>query len=215
MGDLAGVLVDMDGTLLDSEKVWDVALEDLAAELGGSLTPPARQSMIGSSLWRSIEIIHADLGIVADPIVSAQFLTDRTSELFRSDLVWKPGARELLVAIQRERLPIALVTSTYRGLTETALDFMGRAYFAATVCGDEVDRPKPAPDPYLRAAELLGVAVTACAAIEDSELGTTSAELAGCGVLVVPSEAPVKSGPRRTIIDSLVDVDVALLHKLV
>lgn len=212
--ELAAVFFDMDGTLLDSEKVWDVALDDLAAHLGGSLSVPARLSMVGSSLGRSVAIVHTDLGVTADPAASATYLTARTAELFRTHLVWKPGARELLDAVAAAGLPAALVTSTFRELTEIALDFMGRAYFAATVCGDEIEHPKPAPDPYLRAAALLGVAAADSVAIEDSPLGIASAEAAGCRVLAVPSEVPINPAPTRTLIDSLRAVDLVFLRQL-
>ncbi len=115
MGDeLEAVFFDMDGTLLDSEKVWDIALDDLAAHLGGSLSRPARHSMVGSSLWRSVAIVHHDLGVTADETASADYLTSRTAELFHTHLTWKPGALELLNAVRAQGLPMALVTSTYR-----------------------------------------------------------------------------------------------------
>jgi HAD superfamily hydrolase (TIGR01509 family) len=209
------VLFDMDGTLLDSEKVWDVALDDLASWLGGELSQTARQRMVGSSLGRSVAILHADLGIEADPESSAALLTERTAELFRTALVWKPGARELLEAVRAARLPAALVTSTHRYLTEIALDTIGREFFAVTVCGDEVRRPKPHPDPYLRAAELLGVDPARCVAIEDSPLGIAAAEAAGCAVLAVPSEVAVEPAPTRTVRDSLVGMSLGALAALV
>jgi HAD superfamily hydrolase (TIGR01509 family) len=209
------VLFDMDGTLLDSEKVWDVALDDLATWLGGTLSAAARTRMVGSSLGRSVAILHADLGIEADAESSAAYLTERTAELFATDLVWKPGAHELLAAVARAGLPAALVTSTHRRLTEIALDTIGRQYFAATVCGDEVRRPKPHPDPYLRAAELLGVDPRCCVAVEDSPLGITAAEAAGCVVLAVPSEVGIEPTVTRTVWPSLADRTVADLRALV
>jgi beta-phosphoglucomutase-like phosphatase (HAD superfamily) len=78
-----------------------------------------------------------------------------------------------------------------------ALQSIGREHFTVTVCGDEVPRGKPDPDPYLRAAELLAVAPEDCLAVEDSPTGTTAAERAGAVVLVVPCEVPVPTGPRR------------------
>jgi beta-phosphoglucomutase-like phosphatase (HAD superfamily) len=192
--ELAAVFFDMDGTLLDSEKVWDVALDDLAAHLGGSLSVPARLSMVGSSLGRSVAIVHTDLGVTADPAASAGYLTARTAELFRTHLVWKPGARELLDAVAAAGLPAALVTSTFRELTEIALDFMGRDYFAATV--------------------LLGVAAADSVAIEDSPLGIAAAEAAGCRVLAVPSEVPINPAPTRTLVASLRAVDLEFLRRL-
>jgi beta-phosphoglucomutase-like phosphatase (HAD superfamily) len=72
------------------------------------------------------------------------------------------------------------------------------------VCGDEVPRGKPDPDPYLRAAELLGVAPEECLAVEDSPTGSLAAERAGAAVLVVPCEVAVPAGPRRVHRASLV-----------
>ena len=86
---------------------------------------------------------------------------------------------------------MALVTNTHRALTDKALNSIGRHYFSATVCGDEVPSGKPAPDPYLRAAALLGLAPEQCLAVEDSVTGTAAAERAGCPVLVVPNDVEV------------------------
>jgi beta-phosphoglucomutase-like phosphatase (HAD superfamily) len=107
------------------------------------------------------------------------------------------------------------VTSTERGLTEIALDSIGRDFFDVTICGDEVGgQNKPHPRPYLLAAELLGVDPTNCVVVEDSVTGVTSAQAAGCTVLVVPAEAPVPPGERLILRESLVGVDVELLASL-
>jgi len=212
---LAAVLFDMDGTLLDSEKLWTVALNDLAHWLGGELSAPARAAMVGSSLNRSLQIIHDDLGVVADPQHGSDYFIGRTAELFRADLTWRPGALELLSAVNDAGIPAVLVTSTQRLLTEIALDFMGREHFVATLCGDEVTRLKPAPDPYLMAAGLVPADPRLCVAVEDSMLGVESAEAAGCALLAVVCEMPIPKAPTRTVVDSLADVTVADLVALV
>ena len=132
-------------------------------------------------------------------------LLDRKETHF---VLWRPGAQELLVAVHDAGVPAALVTSTHRRLTEIALDTLGRTQFKATVCGDEVTHPKPAPDPYLRAADLLGVDPRSCVAIDDSPLGITSAEAAGCAVLAVPSEVPIAPAPTRTVCPTLAGLTV-------
>ncbi len=212
---LAAVLFDMDGTLLDSEKIWDVALDELARELGGTLSREARLSMIGSSVGRSVSIVHADLQVEADAEQSGRYLLDRAAALFRTDLQFRPGARELLDAVRDAGVPAALVTSTHRWLTEIALDTLGRDYFQVTVCGDEVPRPKPNPDPYQQALAMLGVQARASVAIEDSVLGVTSAEAAGCVVLAVPSEVELTPGVPTTVVRaSLTDLTVPDLAAL-
>ena len=90
---------------------------------------------------------------------------------------------------------MALVTNTRRDLTEQALKSIGTHYFSVSVCGDEVEHAKPAPDIYLRAAELLGFEPEQCLAIEDSVTGTAAAEAAGCPVLVVPNDVEVPGRP--------------------
>jgi HAD superfamily hydrolase (TIGR01509 family) len=203
----AAVLWDMDGTLVDSEKVWTISLADTARRLGGELSRQAREAMVGSNMARSLGLMFDDLGLERDPERLAQaagYLTDRTGELFAAGLVWRPGALEALRMVRAAGWPTALVTNTLRTLTEKALDSIGREHFAVTVCGDEVPRGKPDPDPYLRAAELLGVAAESCLAVEDSPTGATAAERAGCAVLVVPCDVAVPAGPRRVHRGSLV-----------
>lgn len=211
---LQAVLFDMDGTLLDSEKVWEIALDELAASLGGRLSAPARASMVGSTLDRSIRILHADVGVAGDEQRSGEFLMRRTDELFRTQLEYRPGAVELLRALRAAAMPMALVTSTQRALTDVALDWMGRSYFDVSVCGDEVVHPKPAAESYQRAAQLLGVDPRMCVAVEDSPIGIAAAEAAQCAVLAVPSEVPIEPAPTRTVRDSLVGVDLPALSQV-
>lgn len=205
----------MDGTLLDSERIWDIALRELAHSLGGELSAAARAAMIGSNLLRSVGIVHDDIGVRADEAASGRFLLERTAELFESDLVWRPGGREIVEAVARAGIPAALVTATHRRLVEIALGTLGRRNFAATVCGDEVSEPKPSPVPYLRAAELLGQRLEDCVAIEDSPIGIASAEAAGCAVLAVPSEVPIQASATRPVRNSLVGLTVADLQAVV
>lgn len=214
---MRAVLWDMDGTLVDSEKLWDISLQALYRHLGGVLTPEVRAATVGGSAETVIGMVYADLGLDAHPDAmaeSSKWLHDYTGELFAEGLPWCPGAREMLDALAGEGTPMALVTNTLRMLTERALDSIGREYFSVTVCGDEVPTGKPAPDPYLRAAHLLGEAPANCLAVEDSVTGAAAAEAAGCAVLVVPNEVPVPAGPRRRHADSLGDLGVADLRRI-
>jgi HAD superfamily hydrolase (TIGR01509 family) len=211
------VLWDMDGTLVDSEKLWDISLAALYAELGGELRPEVRAALVGSSAETTIRTVYTDLGLVHDPEAMAEsvrWLHHYTAELFDGGLPFCDGARELLEALAAEGTPMALVTNTQRFLTDRALNSIGRGYFSVTVCGDEVTRGKPAPDLYQRAAALLGLPPVACLAIEDSITGTVAAEGAGCPVVVVPNHVEVPDGPLRRQVASLTDVDVATLHAI-
>jgi HAD superfamily hydrolase (TIGR01509 family) len=208
------LLWDMDGTLLDSERHWDVALRDLARYLGGSLSDSIRAQMVGASTAMSIGLLFTDLGLRPDPRASAEahsWLLERTGELFDEGLTWRPGAEAALDLVGAAGLPMALVTNTSRALTERALGTLGRERFTASVCGDEVQRGKPEPEPYLRAAELLGVAVGHCLTIEDSPTGASAAGAAGCPVLVVPCEVTVPERSGRVFRRSLEGLTLAEL----
>ncbi|GIM95215.1 HAD family hydrolase [Paractinoplanes toevensis] len=211
----AAVLFDMDGTLVDSEKVWEIALHELAAWAGGTLSPEARAAMVGGSMSSSMRIFREDLGQPDRPEEpDVKWLTSRVFNLFREGLVWRPGAAELLRAVKLAGLPTALVTSTGRILVEAALDTLGRENFDVVVCGDEVTMPKPDPEPYRTAAALLGVPIEQCVAIEDSPTGVASALASGAVVLAVPAELELPATDGVHLRRSLVGVDPAYLTQL-
>ena len=214
---MKAVLFDMDGTLVDSEKLWEVALQVLYSRLGGELTPAMREATVGGSAESLMQMVYTDLGRDQDPdemAAHSDWLHDYTADLFDGGLPWCEGARELLDTLAESAVPMALVTNTRRALTERALDSIGRHYFAVSVCGDEVVRAKPAPDPYQRAAMLLGFDPAQCLAVEDSVTGAAAAEDAGCPVLVVPNDVEVPGSPRRRHVASLADLSVVGLREI-
>ena len=211
----SAVLFDMDGTLVDSEKVWDIALYELAERAGGKLSEPARLAMIGSNMSRTLQLLRDDLGQPDRPEApDVEWLVDRVHQLFAEGLVWRPGALELLRAVRAAGLPTALVTSTGRRLVEVALDTLGRENFDAVVVGDEVKAQKPDPEPYLTAADLLGVPITDCVAIEDSPTGVASAVASGAAVLAVPAELELPPTDGVHLRDTLEGVDLTYLTDL-
>lgn len=210
----AAVLFDMDGTLVDSEKLWDVALQELAREYGGELSEDGRRSITGTSMAESMRILHDDLGQPErDAEISAAWINARILELFRTGLRWQPGAFALLGAVRAAGIPTALVTSSGRALVEIALDTLGRDNFDAVVCGDEVVAAKPHPEPYLTAARLLDVPIERCVAIEDSATGVASALASGAAVLAVP-ETPLPDTAGVHQVESLTGVDLDVLAGL-
>jgi HAD superfamily hydrolase (TIGR01509 family) len=216
-GSLEAVLFDMDGTLVDSEKVWSVALTELAAHHGGVLSAAARHRMVGTSMGESMDILHTDLGRPElDVPASVVWLEDRMKVLLAEGVLWRPGAKELLDEVHAAGIPMALVTATRRHLVEVALLTIGTHYFTAVVTGDDVSTAKPHPEPYVTAARLVGATdVRNCVAIEDSPTGVASARAAGCTVLAVPCEVELSDVDGLTLTGSLADVDLAFLRKLV
>ena len=211
----AAVLWDMDGTLVDSEKLWDVALYEAADWLGSGLSTAQRAELVGSNMNTTSRYLLGISGREAtgESVAEvADWIRSRTITLFSDELPWRPGARDALLAARAAGLRSALVTSTERVLTELALNTIGREHFEVTVCGDEVDGlNKPHPRPYLRAAELCHAPPESCVAVEDSPPGVESAAAAGTAVLAVPCDAPLEPGPRRVLRDSLLGVDADVL----
>ena len=155
------------------------------------------------------------MGIDRSPRQIVEELLDGVVVLVEQEVPWRPGARELLLALRAEQVPCALVTMSWRRFVEPVVRALPEGSFDAVVCGDEVTHGKPHPEAYLRAAELVGFAPEDTLAIEDSPTGATSAEAAGCQVLVVPSHLEVPPGERRVIRETLVGLqphDLAALH---
>ncbi|MET9326816.1 HAD family phosphatase [Tsukamurella sp. NPDC003166] len=195
----SAVLFDMDGTLLDSEKLWDIAVAEFTRSLGYDITPAQRETTLGNATGDALRKLF-DFAQVPEPerdyAGAEQWVSNRVVELFDGGIPWQPGAREALDLLGAAEVPLVLVTNTIREVTEHALGTLGRDRFVATVCGDEIPTPKPAPDPYLRGAELAGFAPSDCVAVEDSPTGARSALVAGCTVLTV-GPGPVLDGARH------------------
>lgn len=214
----AAVLFDMDGTLVDSEKLWTVALDDYADTLGGAISEATRAGMVGSNMARSMWLLLTDLGLAAGEAEireARDAVGARMSKLLATELTWRPGAREALRAVSDRGVPTGLVTSTIRPLTDIALRTIGAGAFDVTVCGDEVDGlNKPEPEPYLRACRRLSVEPGDCVAIEDSPTGVASAVAAGCTVLGVACEVPLDRVEGCVLRESLVGLDIPELSRL-
>ncbi|TLF67846.1 HAD family phosphatase [Nocardia asteroides NBRC 15531] len=202
----------MDGTLLDSEKLWDIAVRELAREHGRELTDEVRHALIGASGPNALRMLFDGIGVDATvPMLAeaGEFLERRVTELMLGPIPWRPGAKDALAMVRAAGMRCALVTNTKRSLTEYGLDTLGRDFFDTSVCGDEVAHGKPDPAIYRRAADLLGVDPLACVAIEDSPTGALAAQGAGCGLIVIPCEIAVPEAPGRVFRESLVGLSVA------
>ncbi|MGI8331891.1 HAD family hydrolase [Actinomadura scrupuli] len=212
---LQAVLFDMDGLLVDSERLWLEVEYDVAAWLGIAWGPEHQEATVGGSLDRTVAYMLRIGGPVAPPQEVGRRLLDGMAGLLSAQVPLMPGAKDLLTQVQAAGLPAALVTSTHRRLLEHALDGIGREFFAVTVAGDEVARTKPAPDPYLTAARLLEVLPARCVALEDSPTGVAAAEAAGCVTVAVPSVVAVPPAPGRTVVGSLTELDLPRLRELI
>ncbi|TRO66054.1 HAD family phosphatase [Streptomyces sp. IB201691-2A2] len=211
---LQAVLLDMDGTLVDTEGFWWDAEVEVFARLGHALDDSWRHVVVGGPMTRSagflIEATGADVTLAELTVL----LNDRFEDRIGRALPLMPGAARLLAELAAHSIPTALVSASHRRIIDRVVTSLGPQNFALTIAGDEVERTKPFPDPYLLAAASLGADPARCAVIEDTATGVAAAEAAGCHVVAVPSVAPIAPAVRRTVVPSLEQVDLSFLRGL-
>jgi HAD superfamily hydrolase (TIGR01509 family) len=185
----AGAAVfDLDGVLVDSEEIWEQARRGLVEEYGLRYPPEATRAVMGMSAPEWAHYLRSTLGVpLPEDELNAEIVT-RVEAAYREHLPLLPGAVDCVRALGA-RLPLALASSSNRVLIDLVLDLAGLCNaFRVVVSSEEVARGKPAPDVYLRAAELLGVAPERCVAVEDSTNGIRSAHAAGMRVIALPNQ---------------------------
>jgi HAD superfamily hydrolase (TIGR01509 family) len=189
----------MDGTLVNTEPYWIAAETELIEAFGGSWSHEEALELVGSGLWRSAQIMQSK-GVDLTELAIIDNLTDRVlAQLVEFGIPWRPGARELLRELRAADIPTALVTMSVRRMARHVADRLGFVGFDAVVSGDDVVNSKPHPEAYLRGAELLGVEVSRCVAIEDSPPGIASASAAGAIVIGVPFMVDLDEAAADTI----------------
>lgn len=210
----AAVLWDMDGTLVDSEHYWMASEKQLAEAHDSEWTEEDGLALIGNSLWDSSRIIKEKIGSSMDTEAIVQHLTDSVAEKYTAQLPWRPGAEALLRELKRKKIKTALVTMSLHRMAEQVVNQIPFKAFDVIVGGDDVLRGKPFPDPYLKAAELLGVDPSECVAFEDSNTGLRAAEAAGTKAIGIPNFVEIPWQPGRLLWDTLEGVTVKDLQKL-
>ena len=179
----------MDGTLIDSEPYWLDAEMSLVQSFGGRWTQEQGLTLVGSGLWDSAAALqHAGVDLELREII------DRLSADVRARLVehvpWRPGAREMIASMLDAGIPTALVTMSFREnaltISEAISREIGREAFSVVVAGDDVTDPNPTPEPYLTAADHLGVDIAPAVAFEGSVFGAASAYSAGALTIGIP-----------------------------
>ena len=200
---VAALISDMDGVLVDTGGVYDRHWERWAEQHG---IAPSRIIAVhfGRPAAETIRLVAPELDAIPEARRFNEALADDPSA---AGVLAMPGALALADAIPAERWAIA--TSAPRVMAERWLAHIGLALPSVMVTVDDVARGKPAPDPYLRAAELLGVAAADCLVIEDAPAGISAARAAGATVLgVLSTHTAAQLGDADHLVAALDQVEI-------
>lgn len=181
------VLFDLDGTLLDTERYWYRSFEKIAGDNGYRWTPSDSLHTVGANVVKAIRYLKEKANIDSPDLVVAQQLIQNTSDLYTSEgIPWLEGSYQLLEELAKAQIPTAVVSNSPLNLVEQVQAIAPKGALSVLVTGDIPNLAgKPAPDPYLYAAEKLGVDIKDCLVFEDSATGITAAVRSGAKAVLL------------------------------
>jgi len=209
-----GIFFDMDGLLVDTEPYWLQTERELMAEFGVHWQSEDQLFCLGGPMEKVGRYMSDLAERKQSPEWFASELIDRMAEKFTL-ISPMPGISQLLSEISKNHIPAALVSASPRRLVDAVLASIPNHPFALSISADDVVRGKPHPDPYLKAATLLQVAIENSLILEDSPTGVTAARASGAWVVAVPHIAPIAPAERSVVIETLAGASVTSLWNLV
>jgi HAD superfamily hydrolase (TIGR01509 family) len=183
---IESVVFDLDGVLVDSERMWEEVRRAFVTGAGGRWMPDTQARLMGMSTREWSRYLSEELGVPMPPEEVARTVVELMNDRYARELPLLPGAPE---AVRRmaARWPLGLASSSPPEIIAMVLDRAGLTdAFSAVASSDEVAAGKPAPDVYLLAASRLGIPPASSVAVEDSSNGLRSAAAAGYRVIAVP-----------------------------
>lgn len=185
---LKGAIFDMDGLMIDTEKLYLKFWIQSAKDFGYDMKPEHVYAIRSMARKYSIPTLKGFLGEDCPTEEIRAHRTELMAEYINEHgLEVKKGLFELLYYLKGREIKMAVATATPRSRTTEYLEKIGAAkFFSAVICGDMVETGKPAPDIYLTAARELGLHPEECAAFEDSPNGIKAAHAAGCHAIMIP-----------------------------
>lgn len=190
---LKAVIFDVDGTLLDTERIYMQAWKDAAAELGYVITDALLRKTRAINVKDAARIFEADIGNGFSYDKTRAVRVRIAEEIIkRESPILKPGVTELLDWLTEKGIRLSVASSTHlKGTQEHLAESRILDRFEVVVGGDMVTKGKPNPDIFLKAAELLGVEPSECIVVEDSPAGIRAAVSAGMKAVLVPDQAAI------------------------
>lgn len=207
------IIFDMDGTLIDSEHIWEQAESAMFADRGLVYTDEAREQVIGLRLDEFFQTLIDIYDLDETVEVLSDELIKRMLALIPAQVKAKAGAQEIIEWTRAQGLPYCIASSSPMSIIEACVAAQGWQdimphYFSA----NQVALGKPAPDVYLFAAEQLGADPTKCLAIEDSPAGSKSAVAAGMTTFIVPDFHTSKEQLQKISPHIFENLDAVLAH---
>jgi len=181
-----GAIFDMDGLLLDTERLYQRAEKEIAELMGFTPDPGFTEAICGTSGQTAYNVITRFYPS-ADPVKFWDSVMDWMRKELKRNVPKRPGADEILSYLQSQGIKMAVASSSGREMIENNMRHAGfEKYFEAIVSGSEVEHSKPAPDIFFEAAKRIGIPPEECYVFEDGVNGARAGIEAGCATVMIP-----------------------------
>lgn len=208
------VFFDMDGLMVDSEPQWFLSEIEITAPFGYTWLEADQIACLGGPLSRVGQYMYDKCGRFESPEFFTQSLIRVQAEKMRGNTPTMPGAVELVRNLQSHGIKTALVSASPRNIVDAVLDNLGHDLFPFSISSDDVDRTKPEPDCYLKAAALSQSNISNCLIFEDSLTGIRAATSSGAFLIAVPHLVHIDESEKVRVVKSLEQLSYEKLQSL-
>ena len=208
------VFFDMDGLMVDSEPEWFKSETEVTAKFGYRWTENDQVHCLGGPLTRVGQYMHDKCDGAQTPEYFTQALIDTQSLRMRGNTPTMPGALELVRELQAHGIKTGLVSASPRNIVDAVLDNLGHDLFPFSLSSDDVEKTKPNPDCYLKAAVMTSSKIDNCLVFEDSLTGMSAATSSGAYLIAVPHLVKIEESAKVRVISSLEQMSFTTLQTL-
>ena len=208
------VFFDMDGLMVDSEPEWFKSETEVTAKFGYDWSEEDQIACLGGPLTRVGKYMHDKCKGAETPEYFTQTLIDTQALKMRGNTPTMPGALELVRELQSQGVKTGLVSASPRNIVDAVLDNLGHDLFPFSISSDDVERTKPNPDCYLKAAVMTDSDIQNCLVFEDSLTGMQAATSSGAYLIAVPHLVSIDESAKVRVISSLEQMSFAKLQNL-
>ena len=208
------VFFDMDGLMVDSEPEWFQSEVEVTSPFGYTWLEVDQIACLGGPLSKVGQYMFDKCGQQRSPEYFTQALIDTQVARMRGNTPTMPGAMELVRELQSHGIKTALVSASPRNIVDAVLDNVGHDLFPFSISADDVQKTKPDPEGYLKAASMSGSEITNCLIFEDSLTGMNAAIASGAYLIGVPHLVTIEESERVRVIKSLEQISYTKLIEL-